>query len=99
MSYEPTIIVLKKDLDKHKDYILYGDWQYPTTKEGKKDEKTRGGEEGKTVMEEIKWAYEKHNVVSVGGVQLILLSPCFSSFNKKVRDKLDELEIEYGLDH
>lgn len=98
MSYEPTIIVLKKDLDKHKDFILYGDWQYSTTKEGKKDEKTRGGEDNNTVMEEIKWAYEKYNVISIGGIELILMSPCFSQFNKKVREKLDELNVEYALD-
>ena len=99
MSYEPTILVLKKDLDKHKDLILYGDWQYPTTKEGKKDEKTRGGEDNQTVMETIKWVYENHDVISVGGIELILFTPLFGQFNKKVRDKLDELEIEYGLDN
>lgn len=99
MSYEPTILVLKKDLDKNKEFIITGNWQYAGTKENKEDEKTRGGEDNETAMEHIKWAYENYSVVKIGGIELILLSPSFSSFNKKVRDKLDELGIEYGLDN
>lgn len=97
MSFEPTIVILKKDFDKNKEIIVSGNWQYQGTKEKKDDEKTRGGEGNETIMEYIKYVYEKHNVVSIGGVKLILCNPTPSSFNKKIRKKLDDFNIEYGL--
>lgn len=95
MSYEPTIIALKKDLDKHKALIVDGMWQYSGTKEFTKDQKINTQDDG-TVMECIKSAYE-HNGTKVGGVEIILLTPDLSSFNKAVRDKLTELNVEFGL--
>lgn len=92
MSYEPTLVILKKDLDKHKELILDGAWQYDTS-----DESTRGGESHQTTMEYIQEIY-KHTPVTVGGVELLLCSPSFSSYNKQIRNKLDELKVEYGED-
>jgi hypothetical protein len=97
MSYEPTIIALKKDLDKNRELIVDGDWQYEGTKENKKDEKTRGGEFNQTVMEYIKNAYENNNVVRVGGIELILMEPQLTSYNEAVRNKLYELKINFGI--
>jgi len=91
MSYEPTLVILKKDLDKHEKLITNGNWLYDGS-----DEKTRGGEEGKTVMEYIKEVYEQKPTI-VGGLELLVCSPCFSSYNKKIREKLDELNVEYGI--
>lgn len=98
MSYEPTIIALKKDLDKHHDWILYGDWQYEGTKEYKKDQKTKLGEGGNTVMEYLKSVYNNHTGISIGGIKLILMTPEFTQFNGLVRDKLIKLKVEYALD-
>lgn len=98
MSYEPTIICMKKDLDKNKDFILDGNWQYDGTKEFKKDQKTGKGEDGKTVMEYIRDVY-KGGFVSIGGIELILMAPDFTSFNMNVRKKLTELKVEFALDN
>ena len=91
MSYEPTLVILKKDLDKHKELILDGAWQYDGS-----DEKTRGEEGNQTIMEYIQDVYKNHSLVIVGGVELLLCSPCFSSYNKQIRDKLTELKVEFG---
>src|SRR5437762_10511444 len=99
MSYEPTIIALKKDLDKNKELIVDGNWQYEGTKENKKDEKTRGGEGNETVMEYIKKSYENNRGIKVGGIELILMRPTLTLFNEAVRNKLYELKINFGIDN
>jgi hypothetical protein len=90
MSYEPTLVILKKDLDKHKDLIIDGNWQYSISEDEQR------GEEGLTVMEYIKNVYTRHSPIKVGGIELVLCTPCFSSFNAKVREKLKELKIEFA---
>lgn len=52
MSYTPTLLILKKDLDKNKELIIDGDWQYKVV-----DSKTSRSEEGKTVMGYLKYIY------------------------------------------
>lgn len=99
MSYEPTLLCMKKDLDKHKELILNGDWQYSGTKQFKKDQKTGTGEDGMTVMEYIKDVYATSKPLSIGGIQLIAMAPCFSSFNGHVRNKLKELNVEFAEDN
>ena len=93
MSYEPTLVILKKDLDKHRDLIVDGDWQY------KISDKEQRGEDGLTVMEYIKDVYTTNKPVKVGGVELLLCEPCFTSFNDKVREKLEELEVEFDVSY
>lgn len=61
------------------------------------DEKTRGGEDGKTVMEYLTNVYFDKNEIDIFGTVCKICSPTFSSFNKKVREKLNELEIEYVI--
>lgn len=95
MSYEPHIIIVKESLEKHSDLINNGMWQHYGTKESQADEKTRGGEEGQTLMEVIKEAY-KNKTFTIRGIELCMIHPCFSSFNKAVRLKLDEMDIEYA---
>lgn len=90
MSYEPTLVILKKDLEKHQDLIVDGDWQY------KINDKEDKGEEGLTVMEYLRDLYVKDKSVKVGGVELLLCTPTFSTFNRKVREKLHELDVEFA---
>lgn len=92
MSYEPTLVILKKDLKKQEDLLENGDWQY----KDKNDEKI--GEEGKTVMEYLQDVNRRKTII-IGKVELVLCSPCFSSFNKAVREKLQELNIEFAEDN
>jgi len=93
MSYEPTLVISKKDLDKHKKLIVDGDWQY---EDNSKEPK---GEDGLTVMEYLKDVYKTHKVIKVKKVEMVLCSPCFTSFNALVRKKLDELGVEYAEDN
>lgn len=95
MSYEPTIIALKKDLDKHENYIRDGLWEYSGTKEFKDDQKIKTVDDG-TVMECIRDAY-KNATAKIGGIEIVLLTPNLSSFNKAVRDKLTSLKVEFSV--
>lgn len=92
MSYEPTLVILKKDLDKHKDLIENGNWQYDRS-----DENSRGGEYNMTVIEYIRDVYKKYPITVVSGIELILCHPALTSYNKKIREKLKELEVEFGV--
>ena len=81
MSYTPTIVIKKQDLDKHKSKFndFYSD------------------EEEATTMEYLKYVNEKHDVVKIDNIEIVLCCPEFSSSNKNVREKLKELNIQYGL--
>lgn len=81
MSYTPTIVIKKQDLDKHKKLF---------------DEYYANEEEQRT-MDYLKYVNEKHDVVKIDNVEIVLCCPEFSSSNKDVRDKLSELGIQYGL--
>ncbi len=93
MSYEPTLVILKKDLDKHEELIVNGGWQYDNS-----DESTRGGELGMTVMEYIQNVYTKYKPLKIGGIEIIICQPSLTSYNKSIRDKLTELNVEFGED-
>lgn len=96
MGYTPELLIMKKDLDKHRDYLLNGKWQY----DGSQD-KLKGGEEGLSPLEYIKQAYERdeNSFVKIGGIELILCTPEFSSFNREVRELLTDLKIEYATSY
>ncbi len=89
MSYEPTIVILKKDLDKHRDLLLDGAWQYDESEQGKATRRA---------FKYIKNVYEG-KYITVGGMELIICQPELSSFNQKVRNVLTELNVEFGLDN
>lgn len=91
MSYTPTLLILKKDLDKHKDFLLNGKWQY----DGSQD-KLRGGEDNNSPLEYLKDVYERLSPVQIAGIELLLCTPEFSTFNREVRELLDELKVEYA---
>jgi len=84
MSYTPTIVINKKEFDKHADKFER-DWEWVDD-----DELER-------VMRYLKFVYQKHDVVKIKDVELILCEPEFSSFNADVRTKLSEWGVEFGL--
>lgn len=84
MSYTPTIVINKKDLDKHSDK-LENEWEW------------LHDEDLQAVMKYLNFVYNQHDVVKIGGMELLLCEPEFSSFNADVRDKLSEWGVEYGL--
>lgn len=84
MSYEPTLVIKKTDLDKHsEEFEKFWEW------ENNKDEKR--------IMEYLKEVYERHNRVKIDGIELILCTPEFSSFNALVREKLSEWNVQFGV--
>ena len=90
MSYEPTLIVKIDDLEKHKG--LFEDLQNYLP-----DENTRGGEEGKTLLETLRDLYFEDDkwIVDVWGFKCRYFTPHFSTYSKEIRKKLDELKIPY----
>ncbi len=97
MGYVPTLVILKKDLDKHRDLLEDGSWQYDGSQE--KEEK---GEAEQTVMEYLQHIHKriaKGNYATVGGVELIICEPSLSNFNRAVRNKLTELNIDFGTNN
>ena len=84
MGYEPTLIISKKDLDKHKRLLEDGKWQWD-----------RSSEESKKIMFFLKGVYEQGPII-VNKVELLVCTPELTSFNARVRDKLCKLKVEYG---
>jgi len=89
MSYEPKLIIKLETLEPlKKDFELVSYGIIP-------DEKTRGGEENKTVMEYLSEVYFKYETYDIFGTNCKICQPCFSSYNKAIRDFLKEFDIEY----
>lgn len=84
MSYTPTIVINKKDLDKHADKF-------------ERDYEWLNDDNLQRVMEYLKFVYQKHNVVKVNGTEILLCEPETSSFNTEIRSKLLEWKVEFGL--
>lgn len=84
MSYEPTLVIKKSDLDRHSHY-LSNSWLL----EDDTDEKR--------IAKYLQNVYETHDVVQIDGIELILCEPELTSFNKLVRDKLNELNVQFGV--
>ena len=92
MSYEPTILIKVDELERHSS--LFKDLQHYLP-----DEKTRGGEEGKTLLETIRDLYFEDDkyIIDVFGFKCRYFTPCYSSYNLEIREKLNELKIPYSL--
>lgn len=84
MSYEPTLIIKKEDLDKHADkFERFWEWDKDS------DEKR--------LMEYLRYVYEKHDVCEIDGIKLTICNPEFTSFNREVRERLTEWGVQYGI--
>jgi len=93
MSYEPTLIILKTSIDKHMDLLINGTWQFNI-----KDDAHRG-EDGLTVMEYLQYVCKNDKPIKIGGIELYLTTPCFTTFNQEVRKKLHDLNIEFTVSY
>lgn len=83
MSYEPTLVIKKTDLDKHsEEFEKFWEWE--------------NDEDEKRVMKYLKYVYEIHDRVKIDGIELILCTPEISSFNALVRKKLSEWNVQFG---
>jgi hypothetical protein len=84
MSYTPTLIVRKKDLDMA--LPVLNEISYSTT-----------GEEQRVAKYLIE-AAAKYKVIKFKEMELLILEPELSSFNKLVREKLTELNVDFRED-
>lgn len=98
MSYEPTIIIRKSDLEKHRDKIENAEWD---TIEKKKFKGTGAEQEKLDLLD----AYNELNralgyePIKFPEIELVMLWVEFTSKNGNVRTLLDELKIEYRIDN
>ncbi len=84
MSYEPTLLIRKSDLDKHYQELELMRFCGDTERE----------KAANTLFECFSYV-----TVKFPELELVLTTPEFSSHNKKVRDLLDELGIDYREDN
>lgn len=83
MSYEPTLIIRKKDLDKA--LPILEEEQYSA------DEETE--RVAKYLLQVSKYVAKKFDEL-----ELVLCSPELTSFNRLVRERLTELNVDYRED-
>lgn len=85
MSYEPTLIIRKKDLDKAVPILKLGQEQYV------------GNEEYLEVINFL-LRVSKFEPVKFDDLELILCQPQLHEFNKNVREHLKKLEVDFRED-
>lgn len=83
MSYEPTLIIRKKDLDKTLPILEEEQWSAD-----------------KDIEKVAKYLLQvsKYDVIKFDELELVLCFPEFTSFNRLVRERLTELNVDYRED-
>lgn len=84
MGYYPTIILKRQDLIKHQDSL--------------EQEIIWADENTIKLNEFLLDVIKDNNVIKFGDLELLICYPEFTTFNQDVRDKLDELDVEYKTD-
>lgn len=92
MSYEPTIIIKKKDLEKNRNKIeeVLNSIRYSTPKIQHKY--------NQDVYEELEKALNM-KVVKFTELEIVIIYPELTEHNRRVRELLDVYEIEYQIDN
>ena len=85
MSYEPTVIIRKKDLNTKKVIELL------------EKEECCGNEEKENIAKYL-LKVNQYETVKFGKLELVLCKPEFTSFNASIREKLRKLNIDYRAD-
>ena len=83
MSYEPTLIIRKKDLDKALPIL---------------EEEQYSADEDAVKVAEYLLQVSKYETKKFDDLELVLCSPEFSSFNRLVRERLIELNVDFRED-
>ena len=83
MSYEPTLIIRKKDLDKV--HPILEKEQYSLNEELSK-------------VAEYLLVVSKYETKKFDDLELVLCTPEYSSFNRSVRERLAELNVDFRVD-
>lgn len=83
MSYEPRLIIIKTQLAKHEQILEQEQWNT--------DEEI--AKVAKFLLE-----VNRHKTIKFDEIELVLCQPELTNFNSAVRNKLDELEVDYRTD-
>lgn len=83
MSYEPRLIIRKAQLDKNKE--VFEEEQYSTN-------------EDVATVAKFLLEVNEYETIKFDELELVLCSPELTGFNKRVRAKLEELDIEFRTD-
>jgi|LakMenEpi03Aug12_release.lakeMendotaPanAssembly.Ray.scaffolds.fasta_scaffold4068481_1 hypothetical protein len=83
MSYEPTLIIRKKDLDKALPIL---------------EEEQYSADEEKERVAKYLLQVAKYETKKFDDLELVLCSPEFTSFNRLVRERLTELNVDFRED-
>ena len=81
MSYEPTLIIRSTEL-KSKEEILTRDLY-------------SGDDDMEKVAKYLLFVINKYETFKFDELELVMCSPEFTSFNALVRDKLEELDVDF----
>jgi hypothetical protein len=95
MSYTPTIIIVKSDLHREEENILAAVEKLRPTSKKKRPDK---------VNDRYQALLEVSNYLNlegfkIAGVKLVMVQPEFTRQNAEVRKLLDDLHIEFAVDH
>ncbi len=82
MSYTPTLVIKKSDLEYYES-VLEKTWDYTL--------------ENERVLHYLHEVYKNNSVVKIDDLELLICQPEYTSFNEMVRDQLDEWEVSYGI--
>ena len=83
MSYEPTLIIRKKDLDKV--HQILEKEQYSANEDTAK-------------VSEYLLEVSKYKTIKFDDLELVLCSPNYSAFNRVVRERLTALNVDFRED-
>ena len=83
MSYAPIIIIKKTDLDKYADYLAQDYfWKKDSDRE---------------VLDYLKSIVNDNDVPAIDGIKLLICHPDLSGFNSRVREQLDDWNVQYSI--
>ena len=80
MSYEPTLIIRKKDLDKVHQIL-------------EKEQYSANEDTSKVAAYLLE--VSKYETIKFDDLELVLCSPNYSAFNRAVRERLTELNVDF----
>lgn len=93
MSYEPTIIIAKEDLEQSINAI----WKLQSAKKPKNFKTERWDERLKALTDIEKFSY--YEGVKIRGITIIILHVGETAYNAAVRNILRELNIEFAVEY
>ncbi len=86
MSYEPTLVIKKSDLEKHKSSFE----TYFTQREGS---------ERYSVYKYLNYILNNNSTPKIDGIELLICKPELTSFNASVRKILHDFDVQFSIDY